>query len=252
MRPRYCAFAGLVLAVACDSPAGPSGPTVAGFSIRGADAVLTGASTTYTLTANMSDGTVQALPAAWATADGRIGSVDGTGRFDARVHGATTITATHEGETTARTVQVVNDFGGTWTGRYVIDSCADTGVLVGGACSGIWRPGSEQSLTIVVAQTGPTFREVRAILRLDPSPFSGFLGPSLEQELRGQFTTDGMLMLTGSATLQTWNDAVTFEVEMFLALDDAGRATGQASQSLGMPGGASFQTYAIGPLTRTR
>src|SRR4030095_11169681 len=80
------------------NPAGPSQPAasaITGLAINGAEAVLTGASASYTATATFPDGTLRAVTPAWISANPAVGSVDGGGRLDGRSYGSTTLTATY-------------------------------------------------------------------------------------------------------------------------------------------------------------
>ena len=102
------------------SPAGPSqstAPTITGLAIIGADAVLTSLSANYTVTATLTDGTTRSVTPAWTSSNPGVASVDGGGRLEGRIHGSTTLTATYEGRSASRNVQVVNNYSGTWDGR---------------------------------------------------------------------------------------------------------------------------------------
>ena len=81
--------------------------------ISGIDAVLTGVSTTYTVTATLSDGTTRAVSPTWTSSNTDVASVDSSGRLEGRAHGTTTLTATHDGISATKSVQVVNNYRGT-------------------------------------------------------------------------------------------------------------------------------------------
>jgi hypothetical protein len=135
MRARRLTALGLfAMAAACDrapplSPIGPASPTATALTIAGADAVLTGVSTNYTAAATMSDGSTRTITPVWTTSNPAVASVDGAGRTEGLAHGATTLTATYQERSVSKTVQVVNDYGGTWEGRYLVTACRDTGEL---------------------------------------------------------------------------------------------------------------------------
>jgi hypothetical protein len=119
-----------VFATACDGKSSPAAPTTqaaTSLSISGADALQTGLSTTYTATATLSDSTMRAVTPTWTSSNTGVASVDSAGRLVGLAHGSTNLTASHEGRSTSKTVQVVNNFEGTWDGRYVIRACDDSG-----------------------------------------------------------------------------------------------------------------------------
>jgi len=180
-----------VLAAACDgkSPAAPSRPAVSNLlSISGADAVLTGSSSNYTATATLSDGTTRSVTPTWSSSNGDVASVDNAGRLDGRAHGLTTLTATHDGTSAAKSVQVVNDYRGTWVGTFVVNGCdAPPGV-----CSSYEIDFWDFPIELEILQTGNDLSEIRAM----------FFLPSFSQiraNLSGRVSSDGRLNLAGSS-----------------------------------------------------
>ena len=123
------------LATGCNdktNPAGPSRPavpTVTNLDISGADAVRTGVSTNYTVTVILSDGTTRAVTPMWTSSNPGVANVDTAGRLVGLAHGTTSLTASHEGRSASKTVQVVNNYEGSWVGRYVINACDASGDL---------------------------------------------------------------------------------------------------------------------------
>jgi len=180
-----------VLAAACDgkSPAAPSRPAFSNLlSISGADAVLTGSSSNYTATATLSDGTTRSVTPTWSSSNGDVANVDNAGRLDGRAHGLTTLTATHEGISATRSVQVVNDYRGTWNGSFVVNGCdAPPGV-----CSSYEIDFWDFPIQLEVVQTGKDLSEISAMFFL-PSFFQ------LRANLSGTVTSDGRLNLAGSS-----------------------------------------------------
>ena len=75
---------------------------------------------------------------AWTSSNPAVASVDGAGRLDGQAHGSTTLTATFEGRSVSKTVQVVNNYEGTWKGRYVIRACDDSGIFEDGIYGGAY------------------------------------------------------------------------------------------------------------------
>jgi hypothetical protein len=128
------------------------------------------------------------VPAVWTVAPARTSShpgeatVDSAGRLEGRVHGSTTLTATYDGLTVSKTVQVINNYGGTWKGTYVIRGCTDTGPIR--YCSSDWRVGKIPTL------------ELRLAHRNDLNQVSG-THPHFEGELTGTVGVDGRLTVEG-------------------------------------------------------
>lgn len=189
----------LVLATGCDDkpPTGPSqtgASTVTSLEISGADAVLAGLSASYTATAAFSDGTTRTVTAAWTSSDPGVGTVDSIGRLDGRTHGSTKLSARYLGRDASKTVHVVNDYGGTWVGKYVIRTCADTGDLTdhdGGWCaSGPGRVGTVAGIALTLVQSGNTLSEI-----------TGTLGFYYCGTITGVVSADGRLTLAGTVTM---------------------------------------------------
>ena len=197
------------------NPAGPSQPAasaISGLAINGTDAVLTGVSASYTATATFSDGTSRAVTPAWISSNPAVGSADGDGRLDGRSHGSTTLTATYQGRSVSKTVQVVNNYAGTWNGSFVIRACSDSGDLTnhdGGWClAGFGRVGTVVSgMTMRLAQSGTNLTEI-----------TGTLG-SFEEALTGVVTADGRLTLGGTFREWDWDHEIVEAIWQIHAWD---------------------------------
>ena len=222
------AIVSVVLTTGCNgkNPAGPSppaAPTVTDLVITGVDAVLTGVSTTYTATATLSDGT-RAVTPAWTSSNTNVASVDSDGRLSGRAHGSTDLTAAYAGRTASKTVQVVNNYGGTWEGRYVVRACADSGDLTtrdGGWCrNGPGRVGTVQSIRLLLSQTGANLSEIA--------------GSGYWSGVRGVVTADGRLSLGGTVNEWDWEGTVILATWQIRAWDTnlsgPGMMTGRWSQ----------------------
>jgi Bacterial Ig-like domain (group 2) len=173
------------------SPPATTSPTIAGLVISGADAVLTGSSSNYTATASLSDGTVRSVMPTWSSSNRDVANVDAAGRLDGRAHGTMTLTASHEGIGATKSVQVVNDFRGTWVGRFVVNGCdAPPGVCLAYEVDVFDFP-----IQLEVLQTGIDLSEISAMFWL-PSFFQ------LRANLSGRVTSDGRLNLAGSTELR--------------------------------------------------
>jgi hypothetical protein len=229
MRPftLILALALVDLSIGCGdkTPTRPSGsvPAVTGLEITGADAVLTGLSARYTVTATLSDGTTRTGPAAWTSSPAGVATVDTGGRLEGRAHGSTTLTASFEGRTVSKTVQVVTNYGGTWDGRYVIRACTDTGELTdhdGGWCAnGPGRVGTVAGLRMTFVQSGSHLREITGTIVGYP------------ETIAGAVSAEGRLSLGGTLTLRNFDspDAViaTLEVSSWETTLDGSRMTGR-------------------------
>jgi hypothetical protein len=140
----------------------------------------------------LSDGTPPTGPVFWTSSNPAVATVNPSGQLESRSHGATTLTATYAGRSEPKMVQVVNDYGGTWEGRYVITACSDTGDLAqsnGGWClAGEGRVGRINGLHLrLVHHTG------------DLNQVTGTI-PAYKGGLTGVVGADGRLTLSGSLT----------------------------------------------------
>ncbi len=192
---RLLAVLGLVaVANGCGdkNPATPSQPatTVTGLALTGDDAILTGLSTRYTVNAALADGSTRTIAPVWTSSNPGVGSVDNIGGFTGRTHGSTTLTATYEGRSVSKTVQVVNNYAGTWEGRYVVKACTDSGDRTdhdGGWClAGPGRVGTVYPITMTLVQGGKNLNEITRTFG------------HLRDTIAGEVTADGRLVLAGT------------------------------------------------------
>src|SRR3954471_23169501 len=117
------ALALMTLAAGCggQTPTAPASATLKGLTITGVDAVLTGLSTLFTVTATFADGSSRSVTPTWRSSNPQVATVDSTGRVESRAHGTTILTASSEGQVVSKTVHVVNNFAGTWAGSFVVN-----------------------------------------------------------------------------------------------------------------------------------
>ena len=173
------------------SPPATTSPTIASLVISGGDALLTGSSGNFTATATLSDGTSRSVTPTWSTSNRDVATVDNAGRLEGRAHGTTTLAAAHEGVSATRSVQVVNDYRGTWVGRFVVNGCdAPPGV-----CTGYEFDMFDFPIQLEVLQTGNDLSEIRATFLLP-----GFL--QIRANLNGRVSSDGRLNLAGSSEVE--------------------------------------------------
>lgn len=211
------------------TPAAPSQPatTVSGLAITGADAILTGLSIGYTAKATFADGSTRTIAPVWTSSNPAAASVDSMGGLTGRNHGTTTLTATYEGRSASKTVQVVNNYAGTWEGRFVIKACTDTGDLTdhdGGWClAGPGRVGTVYPITMTLVQGGKDLNEITRTFGYSRDTISG------------EVTADGRLVLAGTLPERDFDYAeVVIGIVQFSAwdtsLDTAGAMIGGWTQ----------------------
>ena len=149
------------------------------------------------------------------------------GGFTGRTHGSTTLTATYEGRSVSKTVQVVNNYAGTWEGRYVVKACTDSGDLTdhdGGWClAGPGRVGTVYAITMTLVQSGKDLQEITRTFGHNRDTISG------------QVTADGRLVLAGTLPERDFDyaEVVIGTVEFSswdTGLDAAGGMTGGWSE----------------------
>ncbi len=263
------------LATGCKdkNPAGPSppaAPAVTDLVITGVDAVLTGVSTTYTATATFSDGTTRAAMPTWTSNNTDVGSVDSAGRLEGHTHGSTSLMASYEGLTASKTIHVVNNYEGNWTGTYVIRACDDSGIYKDGVfggtltdvpwCQAFDRLGSVHSIMLALSQTGSNRSEIRA--RMPEIDSQGcYLSVCVRRytgNITGVVTTDGRLNLGGTLrVLDWWEGEPAIEtlhiVAWYTNLNGSGVMAGRWSQNrvavIGV--GNVYTTNELVTMTRT-
>jgi hypothetical protein len=162
--------------------------------------------------ATFSDGTSRAVTPTWASSNTKVGSIDPTGRFEANGHGSTNVTASLGGQSASKQVGVVSDYGGAWSGEYVVTSCTATGrFVVFCRDSGV---GTVRSVVLEVRQNTDNLIQVRGDLLLqDWDSLDG---------MTGGVTSEGRLNLAGSEEFPWgWDyDSYTFGIsELELTLD---------------------------------
>jgi hypothetical protein len=227
------------------SPPTTTAPTTASLFIAGADAVLTGVPSIYFATATLSDGAFRTVTPTWSSSRADVASVDSAGRLDGRAHGATTLTATHDGVSATKSVQVVNDYRGTWVGRFIVNGCdAPPGV-----CNAYEVDVFDFPIQLEILQTGNDLSEIRA----------AFIQPSFYQlrtNLTGRVSSDGRLNLAGSSELRDRRGSVwaTFHVGAWdTTLSGRDAMTGRWAQRLSrlQPPSDEIMEDELATMTRT-
>jgi len=231
LRTRLLVLLGLVaFATGCGgkNPVEPSQPgaSVSSLIITGADSVLSSTSSSYTVSATLSDGSTRTILPVWTSSDPGVATVNSMGSVDGRSHGSTTLTATYEGRSASKTVRVITNYSGTWEGRYVVRTCADTGDLRdhdGGSClAGPGRVGAILNITLTLAHSPTNASEIMATF------------PCCRGAFTGSVTADGGLNLSGSVYLPDFDypeiALATIQVGQWEStLDGSGRMMGRWS-----------------------
>ena len=238
------ALVNLVLGCGSHSPtAPPASSTVTGVTITGVDAILTGLSTFYTVTAALGDGTSRTVTPIWSSSNPDVATVDITGRLEARAHGSTILTASSGGQAVSKTVRVINNYGGTWEGRFVVNACD----APPGWCAAMEVDYFSFPIHLEITQTGSDQSDITARLI-----FTSF---DRRASVPGRVTPDGRLNLAGSSEVldkagRVW---ANFQVTAWdTALSDGGM-TGRWQQRFSMlqPPSTEYMENALETMTRT-
>jgi hypothetical protein len=250
------------LATACGDKPNPVGPNpppaspVASLVISGADYVLTGSTTAYTVTATLSDGSMRTVTPSWSSSAVDVATIDTAGRLDGRAHGSTTLTAAHDGRSASKTVQVVNNYGGSWSGRYIIRACKDSGVFTDGItgddvpwCQVLNRIGSA-SFAFTLVQTGRNYSEIRATFGPECDSFTG------SGTISGVVTADGRLNVEGTLKALEWfcNPDMDLQLRGWdTNLEGADNMTGRWAQNRTIFGqqGSAYEEVELVTMSRT-
>lgn len=208
-RPFVIAFAVVAAACSSDSPTDPSPPGTSQLVIAPQPDFLT-VGTSITLEARLSGTTPpRVVQADWSSTDGRVVSVERTGRINALAAGRTTIRAAFEQQTASLDVRVTPDFNGTWTGTRRVTACNHPRPDF---CAANYLPNTRVVTTLVLTQSRD---RVTGTLLLNPpltSPYSAVAGSISEV---GVLAVDGTIVsapATGASitlgTLGNWQSVI--------------------------------------------
>lgn len=195
------------------APTPPATPAVTGVAISGFDAIRTGFFSNYTATATLSNGTTQDVTATatWTSSNLNVGSV-AAGRLDGNAHGSVVITASYQSISTTKTVSVVQNFGGQWSGTYVLNVCDNSGSAAqAGWCQGR-GVGSLYPFTLILTQGGNSQTEMSGTFGLG----------SLSGNVSGNVTGDGRLVIGGSYGVNVLATTARVEIGGFEARATSG------------------------------
>lgn len=181
----------------------PSTPTVSSLAISGPDAVRTRFFSNYTATATLSNGTTQTVTPAWTSSSPAIATVDSTGRVDGLTHGSTNLAASYQGVSAAKTVSIVQNYGGNWEGTYAIQACDQSGVFASiHWCQELGGTGVVLPFSLALTQSGNGRDEISGTISHG----------SLAGNISGNVTGDGRLVIGGSYNVTTSGVTLTVQV----------------------------------------
>jgi hypothetical protein len=90
------------------------------------DVIKCGACQPFTATYTRG-GVAQTVTPTWRTDNPAVATIDGSGQLTPIAHGDVTVTAEYQEARASKLVHVVNDYGATWYGNYLITRCAASG-----------------------------------------------------------------------------------------------------------------------------
>lgn len=154
----------------------------------------------------MSDGSSQVVTASatWTSSNPTVAFLSSStiGRLTGSAHGVTTLLATYQGRTAQKNVSSVNNYGGQWTGTYVLNKCDQSGVFAGW-CTNLGGVGAVLPFTLSLNQA----------LSNDRTQVSGTLAlGSLSGNISGNVTSDGRLVIGGSFNVTAGGIAFTIQI----------------------------------------
>ena len=224
----------------------PATPTVTTLRIEGPDAVRTGFSSDYIASATLSNGTTQTVMPAWSSNDPAIAAVDGNGRVSGQTHGVVTLTAMHQGVSATKVIPIVANYGGQWSGRFVMRACDQSGVFTAIAyCQNLGGVGAIGPIALSLTQGGN-----------DRAQLSGTIsfGGSLTGNVAGNVTSDGRMVIGASFNVVSSGVTFTFRVGGWESrLSGASGMTGRWADNLtavNVPGNA-YTENELQTMTRT-
>jgi len=228
------------------TPAPPATPTVTALRIDGLDALRTGFFSDYTATVTLSNGTTQTVTPTWTSSNSSLASVDSAGRLSGHNHGGITLTATHQGAAASKNVAIVANFGGQWSGRFVMRACDQSGVFATiRYCQSLGPVGSTGTMTLSLTQGGNDRTQITGNIS-----FGGILSGAVT----GNVTADARLVIGSNFTVTTQGVTFSFRVGGWESrLSGTSGMTGRWADSLaaiGVPGNA-YTENELQSLTRT-
>ena len=213
MRANVAALVLVLGAVSCGGgeapgPTSPT-PTVTGLAISSSmDLLKINQSGTFTATATMSNGSTATVTATWRSENAAVATVDANGRVTGIGSGETAISAESNGvRATPRTIRVLPDYHGRWTGDWRIAGCTADGDW---GRTDICREVPVGSLLPFALALTQDRDNASGNVTLDDvaGPVQGPIRPGGQLSLAGAFTsTDQGIVL--DATIADWETTTT-------------------------------------------
>ena len=202
---------GLALFGACgggsDGGPQPGGPTrlPASLAITPAtDFVRLRSSEPLTAVATMTNGTTETVVATWSSDNTSIAPVDASGRVTGAGSGQAIVSAVYSGLTATRSLRVVPDYQGRWSGDHTVPTCVDDGDWArADFCKDILEENPLFGLDLVLTQNRDTATGTLDLGIEPPGPLQGSIQLNGDLGLAGAFTgtSEG---ITLEVTVSDW------------------------------------------------
>ena len=196
--------------------------------------VRVGTASIFAATATHSDASI-ATVTQWTSSNNAVASISSAGQLTGLTNGQAIVTATHDGIAATVPVRVVANVQGTWSGSYLITTCANYFLYVNW-CTLIAGAGPAP-IDFYLTQTRDTVSGVLA--------FGQFVG-----NVTGQISSNGTLSLSGT----TYSDLDTFTVAAWSTNIAGNNMTGTftvRNALYGYPGEYAINGCVLTTVTRT-
>ena len=187
---------GLVVLAACGG--GDGGPAPGGGVSRvpvsltispSTDFLKLRASEALTAVATMTGGTTETVTATWSSDNAGVASVDASGRVTGSGSGQAGISAAYSGLTALRSLRVVPDYQGRWSGNHTVPNCIDDGDwLKADFCKDILEQNPQFALDLVLTQNRDTTTGTLDIGIEPPGALQGSIQLNGDLGLSGTYT----------------------------------------------------------------
>ncbi len=181
------------------TPTPAATPTVASLAISPAtDLLRIAQGETFTVSATMSNGTVQTVTPSWSVDNTSVLTSDFPGHVWGVGNGTATFTATYLGVVARRTIRVVPDFGRNWVGLRTVTACTETG---------------QQRQCSAYPVGGSALDDL--LLRQTRDALSGTMSMGTTTAVTGSVQADGGLTLQGQSTSRVNGANVTTTLSQY-------------------------------------
>jgi hypothetical protein len=203
-------------------PSAPSG-TVVSIAVNSSGPTMSlGASEGFTAVATLSDGsTVPLGVGTWSSDTPDVLLVDSTGTVIALKNGQATISLSYQNVRGSKTVRVVPNYAGVWSGKYTVTSCVQTEGFIDTNLCAQFPVGQEKPFAFQFSQTADVLTGQTALGQLGSTTFtaniesdgsvsfttSTFFGTSIINSEWHLFSTQAGTI--GGTVTQTWQDQNT-------------------------------------------